>query len=129
MEKATKIRDYVVKNVSNMNEEQRDEWCARIWNAMEEYIDDCEAVDLLDEALNALDEATEPIQRQFPDEENEEFCFHGKAFHEPCVKCDDAAADEERAQKEADKIEKAVEYNLWYQDGGSKEIARQCHHD
>lgn len=125
---ATKIRDYVLQNASSMTEQQREEWFSRLWDECAYMLGNDEAIELIDEAFNKLDEYTVKIQRHCCDEDEEEEddgpCRHGKKYSEPCSNCDEEAAeDEERAQKEADDIQAAVEYNLWYQDGGHKEVA------
>ena len=128
---AHRVSDYIFLNAHKLTQMELEEWSARLYDLLTSA--NCPKVhEVLNEAmLNVgyyIDNyaANNPVAEDRYDEaEDEQYgpCDHGK---ENCYKCEDEA--EERFERMEERTQKAVEYNLWYQDGGYKEIARQgCH--
>jgi hypothetical protein len=131
---AHRVSDYIFLNAQKLTQMELEEWSARLYDLLT-AANTHKAHELLNEAmLNVayyLDNyaANNPVAEDRYDEAEEEQygpCDHGKKYHEHCYNCADEAEEaEERFERMEERTQKAVEYNLWYKDGGYKEMARQ----
>jgi hypothetical protein len=84
---------------------------------------EAEAEDLYDPCHHGKKWGVKCDECKQEEQEAEAPCHHGKEFHEECCWCRDEAEEaDEDAREEEERIERAVEYNQWYRDGGYKQL-------